>query len=1031
MITIKSLSSSSPKSVLGRFPAELALVIAFIVVYSVVSHNTLLKGTALLWWADLAWTIAALATAIKCFKVALALTIPERLAWYFISLACFSWFLGMIAWDYFELVAGQVTPFPAISDFGFMAFAPFFMVAFVIFRTRTPSRSFTMVQVAKLGILVLSIVIIHLIILLEVVKALDETLLYVSAALAYPVLYMSTLIYAAIILWHYLEEGVPKALLLVVIGFSVHAVVDSFYAYGLLGKTYEVGNYLDILWLVGFGFIYWGALARQQVIANPADDSSLIKITNKLFSFDALVPVLAVFFVLLVSFLYVDRLTPDTIQALFPFAFLLVVFIGMGEIAGQLYQAEMQKKLASSEKHLSTVLDTIPYGVQEIDKDGYVTYSNWAHDKLFGYEEGTLQGYQVSTFFADPKDGEELIKYLKYLAEAQPEPTTFFAADRKKDNSLVDVQVDWDYRRNSNGDVIGFISILTDITAKRQAEEQLRQAAAVFESTSEAVMVTDPDGKITAVNQAFTVITGYSEDEVIGKNPKLLRSERHESEFFNDMWSAIKDEGGWRGEVWDRRKNGEIFPVWQAVSAIKNDDGEVTHYVSVFTDISTLKQTQEQLNYLAYHDPLTDLPNRLLFNDRLMHAIERAARSKDQVALLFIDLDNFKNVNDSLGHPVGDELLLKVASRLRSLSRKDDTVARISGDEFVIILENIHDAQDTVVMAQKLINAFQEPLVVQGHELHITLSIGISIYPRDGDDVQTLVRNADAALYRAKAEGRNDFYYYTEELTTSAVERLKIESALRNAVKNQELVLYYQPQISLDTGLIVGVEALIRWQHPELGLLMPNRFINLAEDTGLIVAVGEWVLTTACGQMKAWQQSGYDFGRVAVNVSGLQLQRGDFQKIVNDVLLLTHLEPQSLELEITENFIMNKPEKAIAILDNLKSLGIQIAIDDFGTGYSSLSYLKRLPVDKLKIDGSFVRDIPNNADDEAIARAVVALAKNLQLKVIAEGVETREQREFLTDQDCDEAQGYLISKPLPPGELISLVDQTAELLKLG
>ncbi len=414
-----------------------------------------------------------------------------------------------------------------------------------------------------------------------------------------------------------------------------------------------------------------------------------------------------------------------------------------------------------------------------------------------------------------------------------------------------------------------------------------------------------------------------------------------------------------------------------------------------------------------------------------MHAIERAARSKDQVALLFIDLDNFKNVNDSLGHPVGDELLLKVASRLRSLSRKDDTVARISGDEFVIILENIHDAQDTVVMAQKLINAFQEPLVVQGHELHITLSIGISIYPRDGDDVQTLVRNADAALYRAKAEGRNDFYYYTEELTASAVERLRIESALRNAVKNQELVLYYQPQISLDTGLIVGVEALIRWQHPELGLLMPNRFINLAEDTGLIVAVGEWVLTTACGQMRAWQQSGYDFGRVAVNVSGLQLQRGDFQKIVNDVLLLTHLDPQSLELEITENFIMNKPEKAIAILDNLKSLGIQIAIDDFGSGYSSLSYLKRLPVDKLKIDSSFVCDIPNNADDEAIARAVVSLAKNLQLKVIAEGVETREQREFLSDQDCDEAQGYLFSKPLPPGELINLVDQSAELLKLG
>lgn len=293
--------------------------------------------------------------------------------------------------------------------------------------------------------------------------------------------------------------------------------------------------------------------------------------------------------------------------------------------------------------------------------------------------------------------------------------------------------------------------------------------------------------------------------------------------------------------------------------------------------------------------------------------MERADRSNNQVALLFIDLDNFKNVNDSLGHPVGDELLLKVALRLRGLSRKDDTVARISGDEFVIILENIHDAQDTVIMAQKLIDAFHEPLIVKGHELHITLSIGISVYPRDGEDAQTLVRNADAALYRAKEEGRNDFYYYTEELTSSVFERLRIESALRNAIKNEELVLYYQPQVSLETGFIVGVEALIRWRHPELGLLMPNRFISLAEDTGLIVAIGEWVLSTACKQMRAWQQAGYDFGRVAVNVSGLQLQRGDFQKVVNDVLLVSHLDPQHLELEITENFIMNKPEKAIAI----------------------------------------------------------------------------------------------------------------------
>jgi EAL domain-containing protein (putative c-di-GMP-specific phosphodiesterase class I) len=308
--------------------------------------------------------------------------------------------------------------------------------------------------------------------------------------------------------------------------------------------------------------------------------------------------------------------------------------------------------------------------------------------------------------------------------------------------------------------------------------------------------------------------------------------------------------------------------------------------------------------------------------------------------------------------------------------------------------------------------------MVQGHELHITLSVGISVFPRDGGDVQTLVRNADAALYRAKAEGRNDFYYYTEEMTTSVFERLQIESALRNALKNDELVLHYQPQYSLVTGEIIGVEALIRWNHPEMGLLLPSRFIDMAEDTGLIVTIGEWVLSTACREMKLWLDQGYDFGRIAVNVSGLQLQRGDFQKVVKEVLFNTRLDPERLELEITENFIMNKPEKAIAILDNLKSIGIQIAVDDFGTGYSSLSYLKRLPVDKLKIDRSFVRDIPHDRNDEAITCAILALGKALDLKVIAEGVETQMQKEFLLMQGCDEAQGYLYSKPVPANELL-------------
>ena len=1024
-MSIKQQALSLSRASAGPVSAESAGVVAFIVCFAVIAYGSFLDERASVWWTDLAWTFAALLTGLKCMRVSAGLEQHERLAWRLFGGACFAWFAGMLIWDYHELLRGALTPFPAMSDIGFLAFAPFFMAAFVALQSRVPRYAFTVVQIAKLGILVCGIVIAHLIVLLEPIRQLNGNWLYVSTALAYPALYMSALVYGIGSVWRLLERGLPKGVPLVLLGFAFHALADTVYAYGLLGNTYQVGDHIDVLWLIGFGLIYGGALRRQYGAGARAVDAASSEVGGNLPTgwrgYDAMVPVIAVLCVLLVSYVYQAQLTPATIQMLFPFAFMMVVFIAIGEFATQRFQSDIQWKLAQSEAHLRAVLSTIPYGVQEIDIQGNILFSNAAHDTLFGYAPGELRGRNISMLLADPKEGQAIGSYLAYLAEQQPPPEPYFSADRKQDGSVIQIQVDWNYNFDANGRVVGFISIISDITAKRLIEDQLRQAAAVFQSTSEAVMVTDAEARVSAVNAAFTAITGYAQEEVLGKTPKVLRSGRHDDEFHDDMWRTIKEEGRWRGEIWNRRKNGEVFPVWQAVSTIKDDEGKVSHYVSVFSDISSIKQTQEQLNYLAYHDPLTDLPNRLLFNDRLTHAMERAARAQCQLAVLFIDLDNFKNVNDSLGHPVGDELLIKVASRLRNLSRKDDTVARLSGDEFVIVLENIHDAQDTVVLAQKLIEAFQEPFLVRGHELHVTLSIGVSVYPRDGSNVQTLVRNADAALYRAKEEGRNDFYYYTEELTASVFERLKLESALRNALKNDELVLHYQPLISLHSGRPIGVEALLRWQHPEFGLLPPNRFIGLAEDTGLIVPLGEWVLSSACRQMKAWLQQGCDIERVAVNVSGLQLRRGDFQTTVNDILLATGLEPEHLELEITENFIMHKTERAIDILDNLKALGIQIAIDDFGTGYSSLSHLKRLPVDKLKIDRSFVRDIPEDANDEAIARAVVALGRTLQLKVIAEGVETPEQQRFLISQQCDEAQGFLYSKPVPAAQVADLL----------
>jgi len=1011
------------QSIVDRNQIESIGVITFVTAFIAVSRIPVLvdQHELIVWLTDLAWTVAALAAGLKCFSAAASLAGYQRQVWRLFGMGCFSWFAGMLVWDYKELIAGALTPFPAISDIGFMAFAPFFMAGFVMLRSHVTGGSFTLIQIAKIGILICSIIIAHLVVLLEPVRHLSESTLYVFVALAYPVVYMSTLVFAIATMWRYFEQGFPPGILLLVIGFATHAIVDSFYAYELLGRQYEVGHYLDIIWLVGFAFIYLGAARRQS--SNREESVDILgHPVGKFFGADSLLPVITIFFVMLVAFFYQENLTPETLTALFPTAFLMVVFIGLNEYASQRMRVEMRERLVASEAQLVSVLDTVPYGVQEIDIHGYISYSNPAHDKMFGYRRGSLLNRCIFELFADPKVGEETLKHIRDLVEEQSEPTSFYARMRKNDGSMILMQIDWDYKHDPAGNIVGFISVMTDITEKRRLDNQLRQAAAVFENTSEAVVITDINANITAVNKAFCEIMGYTEAEVLGKKPSLWRSERHDSSFYQQMWTSVNMLGSWRGEVWDRRKNGEIFPTWQSISAVRNDADEITNYVSVFTDISSLKQTQEQLNYLAYHDPLTDMPNRLLFNDRLSHAMERAERSESQIALLFVDLDNFKNVNDSLGHLVGDELLVKAASRLRKLLRKEDTVARLGGDEFIIIMEHVPHIQDTAFLAQNLIEHFHEPFIIHGHELHVTLSIGISVYPRDGEDVQTLVKNADAALYRAKAEGRNDFYYYTEELTSSVFERLQIESALRNAVKNDELVLHYQPQFSLATGKIIGVEALLRWNHPELGLLPPARFIDLAEDTGLIVRMGEWVLSTACREMRSWLSQGYDFGRVAVNVSGLQFQRGDFQQMVNDVLLNTRLDPERLELEITENFIMHKTEKAIAILDNLKSIGIQIAIDDFGTGYSSLSYLKRLPIDKLKIDRSFVRDIPHDANDEAIACAIIAMGRALELKVIAEGVEVQEQKDFLLSQGCDEAQGYLYSKPLPANELLDFVN---------
>ena len=566
---------------------------------------------------------------------------------------------------------------------------------------------------------------------------------------------------------------------------------------------------------------------------------------------------------------------------------------------------------------------------------------------------------------------------------------------------------------------------IRDVTERRKAEQSQRLASVAFDNLAEGILVTDARNNIVSVNRAFTQITGYEKEEVLGRNPRVLHAQQHDLGFYAAMWRAIQAHGVWHGELWNRRKSGEIFPAWQTISIVRGEDGEALNYVSILADISSIKHSQERLDFMAYHDPLTELPNRLLLGDRIEHAMQRAQREEMQIALLFLDMDRFKNINDTLGHPVGDELLKQMAQRLRDLVRQDDTVARLGGDEFVILMESIDDPQDCAVLARKVIESIRVPFIVGEHTLHLTVSIGISIFPDDGADSATLIRNADAAMYRAKEIGRNDYHFYTAALTSRAFERLTMETALRRALEQGELVVYYQPKVDLKSGVIRGAEALIRWRHPEMGMVPPDRFIPVAEESGLIEPIGEWVLLSACRQMAAWLKAGYPLDHLAVNVSGRQFQRQGIVAALERVLADTGLDGRHVELEITESVIMEVGDDAANALAALRERGATIAIDDFGTGYSSLAYLKHLPVTKLKIDHSFVRDIPADANDVAITRAIVAMGQSLQLEVVAEGIETIEQMEFLRQLGCDEGQGYAFSRPVPAEDMERLLQAGA------
>lgn len=582
---------------------------------------------------------------------------------------------------------------------------------------------------------------------------------------------------------------------------------------------------------------------------------------------------------------------------------------------------------------------------------------------------------------------------------------------------FTDGRIKWVHERAlTYGDDKGYpvrsLGTVQDISAQISFKEQMRLAASVFENSLNGILITDEYARILKVNRAFTEILGYTEQELFGRKINLIKSGHHDKRFYQELWAELERNGKWQGEMWDRCKNGKLIPLWQNISSVRSPDGQVINYIGVFYDLSEQKNSADHIHHLAYYDVLTDLPNRQLFYEHLGHALERAYRINQSVALLFLDLDRFKHVNDSLGHPVGDELLRVVAKRLKETLRQGDTVARLGGDEFIVLLESNSTLSDVESVANKLLTAFAKPFNVNGHKLDIGTSIGISCYPQDGEDTATLVKNADLAMYSAKERGRGNFQFYEAHLTAKAKERLFLEGELREALRRDELILHYQPQYSLADNSLIGAEALLRWHHRKRGMIPPDKFIPIAEDSGLIVSIGEWVLRSACRQAKEWLADGIGFRRMAVNLSGVQIERSDIVFLVRRALEESGLPPENLELEITETYIMRQAQRNICIMEELRDLGVSLAIDDFGTGQSSLSYLKLLPVDKLKIDRSFVMDIPQDSDDMAITQAILALGHSLHLTVLAEGVETDEQAKFLRKLACDEVQGYCYSKPL-------------------
>jgi diguanylate cyclase (GGDEF)-like protein/PAS domain S-box-containing protein len=675
---------------------------------------------------------------------------------------------------------------------------------------------------------------------------------------------------------------------------------------------------------------------------------------------------------------------------------------------------------------LREALEATPNAIAITDNNASILWANPAFNRLTGYLPDEINGLTIDEILVPELEDK---KALGELWQAIKSKKTWRAeiSNIRKDSTRFQAAYSLTPVTGVGEEVSHYIAIIEDITERHKQITRLHLYATLFENTHEGVMVTDVQGNICMVNHAFTKLTGYTESEALGMRPNILKSGRHELPFYKNLWSQLLTEGHWQGEIWNRRKNGEIYPELLNISSVYDDQDKLKYYVGIFSDISQLKKTEAELEYLAHHDPLTRLANRRLLMSQLEYGLKAAHRKQERLALLIMDLDRFKDINDSYGHLIGDELLQLVANRLNHRLRESDLVARLGGDEFAVLMQGIEHPEDAAILARDIIQTLNESSQLQGGlELQVGTSIGISLYPEHGTTAETLLQHADTALYQAKKEGRGRFCYFSEDLTHAARQRIEIHNNLRHALAENRLSVFYQPQIEFESGNIVGAEALLRWHDPELGTISPELFIPVAEETGLISRIGEWVIREVCRQGKKWLDQGYPPLSLAVNLSVHQLRQGDFVEKVRCIIDESGYPAGQLSFEVTESAIMERETEAIEVLNQLRRMGLHLSIDDFGTGYSSLAHLQRMPLDELKIDKSFIDEIPHKREDMEITSTIIAMAKNLGLIVLAEGVETNAQYNFLQQQECDFYQGYLISPPIDAAAFTSLLDLEPE-----